>query len=114
MELRSASAGVDPRPTGARSRMDRGKDEWSVGSAILACNRREAVSVPIGDETTGARRREVRADDQEIGTGVLLEQASPGGLRLGAVGVGVGEPLGLRPLHRVVREVAGDQRVLAT
>src|SRR5215470_14828672 len=112
MELRSASAGVDPRPTGARSRTDRGKDEWSVGSAIPACNRLEAVSVPIGDETTGARRREVRADDQEIGTGVLLEQASPGGLRLGAVGVG--EPLGLRPLHRVVREVAGDQRVLAT
>ena len=37
---------------------------------------------------------------------MLLEQASPGCFRLGAVGVGVGEPLGLRPLHRVVREVA--------
>ena len=43
IELRRASAGVEPRPTGARSRTERGTARVS---GILGCNRLEAVSVP--------------------------------------------------------------------
>src|SRR6476646_6003172 len=60
----------------------------------------ESEGVAVGHEVAGARRREVRADHERVGVGVLGEEPAAGGFRLRGVDVGGRGPRRLGELHR--------------